>query len=160
MINELNEQPKKLTPKTVALLTALPFAAECIRQGPIVSEPLGDDARYDIIVDNGQTLVRVQVKAAHRVRHGVYRFNGRRRNMIYHSPGSHVSGPAARITSYAPGEIDCVVTRVLDQWYLYTEPHKFGYNVLIYTEKFDLARANWKAIGLPVDVQVSQLKVA
>jgi hypothetical protein len=143
MINELNEQPKKLTPKTVALLTAVPFAAECIRQGAIVSEPLGDDARYDIIVDNGQTLVRVQVKAAHRARHGVYRFNGRRRNMIYHSPGSHVSGPAARITSYASGEIDCVVTRVL-----------------IYTEKFDLARANWKAIGLPVDVQVSQLKVA
>jgi hypothetical protein len=80
--------------------------------------------------------------------------------MIYRPPGSYVSGPAANVRSYLPGEIDCVATYVLDQWYLYAEPHKFNHNVLIYTEKSDLARGNWKAIGLSADVQATELRVA
>jgi hypothetical protein len=47
------------------MLTVLPFAAECIHRGRIVSEPLGDDARYDVIFDNGKSLLRVQVKASY-----------------------------------------------------------------------------------------------
>jgi len=56
---------RPLTLKTKRLLTSLPFAAECIRRGAIVSEPLGDDARYDMIVDSGGRLLRANVKSAY-----------------------------------------------------------------------------------------------
>jgi len=143
-----NDEPKKLTSKTVGLLVALPFASECIGRGAIVSEPFGDDARYDVVVDNGKRLLRVQVKTACLKSPGVFYFNGRQRSMIYRSPNGDSSGPACYVTPYAPHEVDCVVTNVLGLWYVYDEPHTFKNNVYIYPDKPDSARSNWSALGL------------
>ena len=148
-MNINNDEPKKLTSKTVGLLVALPFASECIGRGAIVSEPFGDDARYDVVVDNGKRLLRVQVKTACLKSPGVFYFNGRRRSMIYRSPNGDSSGPACYVTPYAPHEVDCVVTNVLGLWYVYDDPHTFKNNVYIYPDKPDSARSNWSALGLP-----------
>ena len=75
--------------------------------------------------------------------------------MIYRSPGHQTSGPAARVTPYAPNEVDCVVTYVRGNWYLYLEPHKFPNNVYIYAYKIDKARNNWSAIGLSTNPVIS-----
>jgi len=39
------------------------FAVKAVEHGLIVSEPLGDSAPYDRIVDNGSTLFKVQIKS-------------------------------------------------------------------------------------------------
>ena len=52
--NETKEP--KLTPKSKGALTALAFAYEAGRRGAIISEPIGDDARYDLIIDNRDRL--------------------------------------------------------------------------------------------------------
>src|SRR6266700_1470503 len=135
-----DHEPKKLTTKTKGLLTALPFAAECIRRGATVSEPLGDDARYDLVVDNDETILRVQVKTASLKSPGVYYFNGRRRNPRYRSPNGDSSGPACHVRAYAAHELDCVVTTVEGHWYFYLEPHQLPNNVHIYSERPNGAR--------------------
>ena len=38
------------------------FATECMRRGWKVSLPVGEDCRYDLIVDTSKSLSRVQVK--------------------------------------------------------------------------------------------------
>ena len=50
--------------KIVGTILELEFAAECIRRGAIVSQPFGDNAHYDFLIDNHQRIYRVQVKAA------------------------------------------------------------------------------------------------
>jgi PD-(D/E)XK endonuclease len=145
------QQRPQLTPKTKGLLVALPFAAECIRRGGIVSEPLGDDARYDLVVDNGHRLFRVQVKTASKVKgsHHRYSFSGRRRNMVY-------GERAYRVTPYSASDVDCIVTHVEDHWFIYLEPHTFNNNVWINAAKPNDARDNWKALGLQeADVDVA-----
>ncbi len=42
------------------------FVAKAVSLGLCVSKPWGESQRYDLIVDNGRRLLRVQVKSAHR----------------------------------------------------------------------------------------------
>ena len=65
------------------------------RKGYLVSYPLGENQRYDLIADRGGILSRVQVKTG-RLRNGAILFNG-------YSSHSHRNGPSCR--SYA-NEID------------------------------------------------------
>ena len=46
------------------------FVAKAVSLGLCVSKPWGESQRYDLIVDNGRRLLRVQVKSAHRSRPG------------------------------------------------------------------------------------------
>jgi len=39
------------------------FLCDALKRGLIVSEPFGDNAKYDFIVDNGKKLLRIQVKS-------------------------------------------------------------------------------------------------
>jgi hypothetical protein len=55
------EKPKRNT-KAIGDLSELEVALALARAGYIVSKPLGDSHRYDLIIDDGQTLSRVQVK--------------------------------------------------------------------------------------------------
>lgn len=47
---------------------------ECMKRGWKVSVPVGEDCRYDVIVDTKRGLSRVQVKAFSPDRSGVHRF--------------------------------------------------------------------------------------
>lgn len=54
-------KPKRNT-KAVGDQSELEVAVRLARNGYIVSKPLGDSHRYDLIIDDGETLSRVQVK--------------------------------------------------------------------------------------------------
>jgi len=54
-------KPKRNT-KAIGDRSELEFALALARVGYIVSKPLGDSHRYDLIIDDGETLSRVQVK--------------------------------------------------------------------------------------------------
>ena len=50
------------------LSAELLFSSECIRRNLIVCYPIGDRAPYDIIVDNGNTTIKVQIKSTNNPR--------------------------------------------------------------------------------------------
>jgi hypothetical protein len=60
--------------KSVGDLSELIVALELARAGYSVSMPLGENRRYDLIIDDGDRLSRVQVKTG-RLRNGVILFN-------------------------------------------------------------------------------------
>ena len=138
-------RPRRDT-KSVGALTALRFAYECGRRGAIVSEPIGDNSRYDFIVDSGKQLFRVQVKSstAKPKSPGVFTFNGTRKLQ----QGSE---------RYKEGELDCVVTCAGDKWFFFNEPHVLTSSVAIYPNhkprkkpyRWNFGLGKWGVIGLP-----------
>ena len=48
-------------------------AAELVRRGYIVSRPLTNGAAYDLLVDLGENIVKIQVKRASRTKTGAVR---------------------------------------------------------------------------------------
>ena len=79
------------------------FLAKTAALGFRVAKPWGESSRYDLVVDNGKRLIRVQVKSAHRAGlHGGYTF--------------HAHGDSLR--AYNASEIDVLVAYVvgLDAW--------------------------------------------
>jgi hypothetical protein len=71
-IAELPNQ--KRNTKAIGDLSELEAAVALARAGYIVSKPLGDSHRYDLIIDDGRTLSRVQVKTG-RLHDGAISFN-------------------------------------------------------------------------------------
>ena len=79
----------------------------------IVSQPFGDNERYDFIVDNDYRLMRIQVKTTASLRHGnAYEVHTGRRL----SPSGRTSSP---IVPYLKSEVDFIV--------VYLEPEKTWY---------------------------------
>jgi len=91
------EQRPKRNTKVIGDLSELEAALALARSGYIVSKPLGDSHRYDLVIDDGERLSRVQVKTG-RLRGGSIRFN-------CYSSHSHRGGSASR--SYH-GEVDFI----------------------------------------------------
>ncbi|MGB8909527.1 MAG: group I intron-associated PD-(D/E)XK endonuclease [Candidatus Cybelea sp.] len=60
--------------KSIGELSELIVALELARVGYSVSMPLGENHRYDLIIDDGDKLSRVQVKTG-RLRNGVILYN-------------------------------------------------------------------------------------
>jgi hypothetical protein len=95
-----------LTRKQRGEMAEAAFLAKAAGLGFRVSKPWGESSRYDLIVDNGRKLLRVQVKSAHRADDfGGYTF--------------HAHGNTAR--AYRSSEIDFLAAYVVpvDTWYLF-----------------------------------------
>ncbi len=95
-----------LTRKQRGEMAEAAFLAKAAGLGFRVSKPWGESSRYDLIVDTGRKLLRVQVKSAHRAdEFGGYTF--------------HAHGNTAR--AYRSSEIDFLAAYVVpvDTWYLF-----------------------------------------
>jgi hypothetical protein len=79
--------PKRNT-KAIGDLSELEAARALARVGYLVSKPLGDSHRYDLVIDDGEVLSRVQVKTG-RLRNGVIKF-------ACSSSHTHRGGPSSR----------------------------------------------------------------
>ncbi len=97
---------KKLTRKQRGEMAEAAFLAVAATLGLRVSKPWGESSRYDLIVDTGKKLLRVQVKSAHRAgEYGGYTF--------------HAHGNSSRV--YGADEIDVLAAYVVPvgAWYLF-----------------------------------------
>lgn len=101
--------------KTPGAALCLEFAAECMRRGAFVSEPYGDNAPYDLVVDKDEKLSRVQVKVTNAKKKT---FNGTKK---VPAPATKKSGPRAssKSVAYDTNSIDAVVTRLENSRYIY-----------------------------------------
>ena len=95
-----------LTRKQRGEMAEAAFLAKASGLGFRVSKPWGESSRYDLIVDNGGKLMRVQVKSAHRADvYGGYTF--------------HAYGNTTQV--YRSTEIDVLVAYAVpvEAWYLF-----------------------------------------
>ena len=95
-----------LTRKQRGEMAEAAFLAKAAGLGFRVSKPWGESSRYDLILDNGRKLLRVQVKSAHCAdEYGGYTF--------------HAHGNTACV--YRSSEIDLLVAYVVpvEAWYLF-----------------------------------------
>jgi hypothetical protein len=74
--------------KQVGEISEAVFIATALRCGFSVSKPFGDNQPYDLIVDNGEQLVKVQTKTA-RLVNGVIVANATRSVGIWKQGGRH-----------------------------------------------------------------------
>ena len=96
----------KLTRKQRGEMAEAAFLAKAAALGFRVAKPWGESSRYDLIVDNGTRLLRVQVKSAHGAgEYGGYTF--------------HAHGNTSR--AYKASEIDVLAAYVVpvEAWYLF-----------------------------------------
>jgi hypothetical protein len=92
------EAKTKRDTKAIGDLSELEVALALSRNGYLVSKPLGDSHRYDLIIDDGEALYRVQVKTGRLGKNGSIR-------VACCSSHSHRGGVSTR--SYR-GEIDYI----------------------------------------------------
>ena len=141
--------------KTVGTILELEFAAECVRRGAIVSQPFGDNAHYDSLVDNGTRIYRVQVKAASLKTDGKSFSVNLTRKLPKMRPAA--PGGSSRSVPYEEGTLDCIVTKAGGTWFFFDRPHLLTANEGIYPEaeidryKGNRGRERWDLIGLAVD---------
>jgi hypothetical protein len=132
--------------KAVGAITELEFAWECLRRGGVISEPIGENCRYDFILDNGKELIRIQVKTASERRPGVFTFNGTRKIVIKKK---------SKAVPYNKSELDCLVTKAGGFWFFFTEPQNLCGSVEIrpketaQASKWNSGKDNWASVGLP-----------
>lgn len=75
--------------KRIGTISELRVACDLAKCGYLISVPIGENCRYDLVADDGERLYRVQVKTG-RLRKGVVVFNA-------YSAHSHRGGPRCRM---------------------------------------------------------------
>lgn len=90
---------------------------KCIESGLIVSKPLFNNARYDFILDTGNSLYRIQVKSSRWANneHSRFTFNGY---------SQHATGKGNKRMKYTNKEIDYFMTEHDGEYYLYPASEK------------------------------------
>jgi hypothetical protein len=100
--------PSSHNPKRIGERAECAFLWQAYEHGLLVSQPFGDSAPYDFIVDNrgpGRSGIwRIQVKCSTRLNHSGYKISA---HHLYHQP-------------YHPDEVDFFAAWIvpLDLWYI------------------------------------------
>jgi hypothetical protein len=139
-----------MKPKLVGASLGLQFAFEAISRGATVSEPIGDNAPYDFIVEKNGTMFRVQVKScAPHTQKGGYLVPTSRRVPVATAAGKLSS----KCVPYNKGDFEALVTLAEDSWYLFDDSI-LGKNAIYLNPTSSRAatatafKDNWKLIGL------------
>jgi len=136
---------RKLTRKQRGEMGEAAFMAVAAALGLRVAKPWGESSRYDLIVDTGKKLLRVQVKSAHRAgEYGGYTF--------------HAHGNSSRV--YGADEIDVLAAYVvpLGAWYLFPVEEFRKYKAMkLFPQsrrrrsKFEKFREAWWTMGVELE---------
>ncbi len=134
--------PVKLTRKQRGEMAEAAFLAVASALGMCVAKPWGESSRYDLVVDTGRQLLRVQVKSAHRAgEYGGYTF--------------HATGNSPRV--YRADEIDVLAAYVVPvgAWYLFpVEEFRKYKSMKLFPQsrrrrsKFEKFREAWWTLGV------------
>ena len=98
-----------MTTKKLGKITEMQCQVELMKLGCSVSVPLGDDDRYDFIIDYNGKLYKVQAKTSHETNYGSYEFSTR--CVRYNSKGYYT-------TTYNEEQIDFFSTMINNECYL------------------------------------------
>ncbi len=140
--------------KGIGYILELEMAIACMKRGAEVSQPIGDNAHYDLLVDNGKTILRVQVKSASvdRTNPDKYTINTQRKVPTM-NPGK---GPSSKAIAYEEGAVDILATKAGDIWFFFDDVHLLPGNVAVFpcrdrncNIKWNIAKDRWDLFALP-----------
>lgn len=141
--------------KTTGAITVLEFAAECMRRGATVSQPIGDDSPYDLVIDNGHEMFRIQVRTAwkHSDGSGKYYISTCARTPAV----SKKSGKASSVAKpFKVGDFDFFASKAGDYWYVIDVRQQMPTSgVCVWPDreshrmKWNAGKDDWPAVGLP-----------
>jgi hypothetical protein len=132
----------------------LEFALECISRGAVVSQPMGDNAHYDLLVDDGSAIHKVQIKKSSIHKNGRGYFVNITRKLPKMRPGD--AGGSSRAVAYEDGQIDCIATKAKGVWFFFGTGH-LNKDATVYPDAAHDAyvgnhgKHKWEMIGLEAD---------
>ena len=91
-------------------LTELKCQMFLIEHDFIVSKPILDNARYDLILDYNNKLYRIQIKTS--------RWSVEGETIVFNCKSQHSNATGNKIMKYSPDEIDFFMTTWEDEFYL------------------------------------------
>jgi hypothetical protein len=137
------------TLKDSGYILEMEFALECMRRGAQVSQPIGDNAHYDLIVEVANTLYKVQIKSASidKEDQNKYWINTTRKV-------PQVSGASSKSIPYTKEEIDIIVGFAKDKWYFFSDVENMPSMATVYPSsskdsyKWNAYEGLWSEMGL------------
>ncbi len=138
--------------KGTGYILELELALECMKRGANVSQPIGDNAHYDLLVDNGNVILKVQVKSSSVDLKDTtkYWINTQRKLPTM----SASSGPSSIAVAYAEGAIDLIASKADGVWFFFDNCHLLPSSVTVFPSrdrngnKWNSSKDNWALLGL------------
>lgn len=92
-------------------LTEMKCQLYCLENGYIISKPILDNARYDMILDYNGKLYRIQIKTSRWM-------SEEHEGIIFNCKSQHSISGGNKIMKYSPEEIDFFMTEFENEYYL------------------------------------------
>lgn len=92
-------------------LTELKCQLYCLEQGYVMSKPILDNARYDMIIDYNGKFYRIQVKTSRWM-------SEEHEGIVFNCKSQHSVSGGNKIMKYSPEEIDFFMTEFENEYYL------------------------------------------
>lgn len=92
-------------------LTEMKCQLYCLENGYIVSKPILDNARYDMVLDYNGRLYRIQIKTSRWM-------SEEHEGIIFSCKSQHSISGGNKIMKYTPDEIDFFMTEFENKYYL------------------------------------------
>ena len=97
--------------RTIGELTELKCQIFCLEKGYIVSKPIVDNARYDLLLDYNGKFYRIQIKTSRWMSED-------HEGIIFNCKSQHSISGGNKIMKYTPDEIDFFMTEFENKFYL------------------------------------------
>ncbi|EPO0043686.1 group I intron-associated PD-(D/E)XK endonuclease [Vibrio harveyi] len=137
------------TLKNTGYILEMEFALECMRRGAQVSQPIGDNAHYDLIVEVSNTLYKVQIKSASIDKKDVSRYWINTTRKV-----PQVTGASSKSIPYRKEDIDIIVGFAKGKWYFFSDVENLPGMASVYPDspkesyKWNTYEGDWFRIGL------------
>lgn len=92
-------------------LTELKCQMYCLEKGYIVSKPIVDNARYDLLIDIDNKIYKIQIKTSRWM-------SEEHEGIIFNCKSQHSISNGNKIMKYSPDEIDFFMTEFENRFYL------------------------------------------
>ena len=92
-------------------LTELKCQLYCLEKGYIVSKPILDNARYDMLLDYNGKFYRIQIKTSRWM-------SEEHEGIVFNCKSQHSVSGGNKIMKYTPEEIDFFMTEFENEYYL------------------------------------------
>ena len=83
----------------------------CLEQGYVISKPILDNARYDLLLDYNSKIYRIQIKTSRWM-------SDEHEGIVFNCKSQHRIANGNKIMKYTPDEIDFFMTEFENEFYL------------------------------------------
>lgn len=101
----------KIDSRIIGEMTELKCQLFCLEKGFIVSKPIVDNARYDMVLDHNGKMYKIQIKTSRWM-------SNEHEGFVFSCKSQHSISRGNKIMKYTPDEIDFFMTEFENKFYL------------------------------------------